>query len=160
LEQIGTPENIFHASATRFVAEFMGASDFLQGEVSAQGIRTLVGILPQPVSLPPGSPVEIALRSDDMDFSPVIDGSPGNAEIAARFFRGAFNIYRLRLDSGQVLHAIKEHTQILPVGLRVEARISAGHPLAVFHLGEIAPGGQSEIEQSPLDSFQDHITIV
>ena len=31
LEQIGSPEEIFHDSRTRFVAEFMGDSDFLPG---------------------------------------------------------------------------------------------------------------------------------
>ena len=32
LEQLGTSEEIFQASATRFVAEFMGDSRFLSGE--------------------------------------------------------------------------------------------------------------------------------
>ncbi|MCK7519342.1 MAG: hypothetical protein MZV64_17260 [Ignavibacteriales bacterium] len=39
-----------------------------------------------------------------------------------RFFRGAFNLYRLRLNSGQILHAFTDHTKILPVGARVQAR--------------------------------------
>jgi len=50
-----------------------------------------------------------------------------------RFFRGAFNLYRLRLDTGQVLHAFKPHTDLLAPGARIHACISAGHPLAVFH---------------------------
>lgn len=132
LEQIGSPEEVFHTPATRFVAEFMGDSDFLKGCAAGQGINTQVGFLPQPVALPLETPVEIALRADDVDFEP---DSVGNARIAERFFRGAFNVYRLRLDSGQTLHAFKEHTQILPVGARVQARISAGHPLAVFRDG-------------------------
>ena len=138
LEQIGTPEQIFHSSATRFVAEFMGNSDFLSGKAFPEGIHTEVGLLPQPVAVNGSAPVEVALRADDVDFELA---EKGNAVIAERFFRGAFNVYRLRLDSGQVLHAFKEHTVILPVGARVRAYISAGHPLVVFHKGRVVSQG-------------------
>ncbi|HLA97052.1 MAG TPA: ABC transporter ATP-binding protein [Anaerolineales bacterium] len=138
LEQIGTPEEIFHSSATRFVAEFMGNSDFLQGRVVPEGVRTAVGLLSQAIGINGSNPVEVALRADDVDFE--VDET-GNAVISERFFRGAFNVYRLLLDSGQVLHAFKEHTVILPVGSRVRAYISAGHPLVVFHEGRAVSGG-------------------
>jgi iron(III) transport system ATP-binding protein len=134
LEQIGTPEAIFHSSATRFVAEFMGDSDFLRGKAIAQGIQTEAGLLPQPVTVLGPAPVEIALRADDVDFDLV---DTGNGVISERFFRGAFNVYRLQLDSGQVLHAFKDHTVILPVGARVRVYISAGHPLVVFQEGRV-----------------------
>jgi iron(III) transport system ATP-binding protein len=129
LEQIGTPEEIFHESNTRFVAEFMGDSDFLKGKVTQTGIQTEIGLLEQVVDLPVSTQVEIALRADDISFQ--IDGS-GNSLIVERFFRGAYNLYRLRLDSGQTVHASTDHTQILPVGVRVRAFISAEHPLTVF----------------------------
>ncbi len=129
IEQIGAPEEIFHASATRFVAKFMGDSDFLPGSVSSNRIQTELGLLPQAVSLPTGTSVEVAVRADDIDFEPE---ESGNAIITARFFRGAFNVYRLQLHSGLILHAFKEHTCLLPVGARVRPRVSAGHPLVVF----------------------------
>lgn len=129
LEQIGTPEEIFHESNTRFVAEFMGDSDFLKGKVSRAGIQTEIGLISEVVDLPVSTPVEVAVRADDIDFQ--VDGS-GNGVIVNRFFRGAFNLYRLRLDSGQVLHASTDHTRIHPVGARVRAYMSAEHPLTVF----------------------------
>jgi iron(III) transport system ATP-binding protein len=129
LEQIGSPEEIFHDSRTRFVAEFMGDSDFLPGKTVPGGIHTEIGLLEQPVDAPLSTPVEVALRGDDVGFH--LDGE-GNSEIVERFFRGAFNLYRLRLDSGTVLHAFSDHTRILPVGARVHTVISAEHPLAVF----------------------------
>jgi iron(III) transport system ATP-binding protein len=131
VEQIGTPEEIFHASATRFVAEFMGDSDFLAGRIAPGGVETEVGKLCQDVTLPQATPVEVAIRADDVGFE--LD-SAGNGVIAERFFRGAFNLYRLRLNSGQILHALTEHTQIWPVGARIRARIRAEHSLAVFPL--------------------------
>jgi iron(III) transport system ATP-binding protein len=126
LVQMGPPEQVFHAPAGRFVAEFMGASDFLTGEAADGGIRTEIGWLAQAA---PAGRVRVALRADDVDFEPA---EPGNAAIVERRFLGAFNLYRLRLDSGQALHAYKAHTEILPAGLRVRAFVSAGHPLAVF----------------------------
>lgn len=129
LEQIGTPEQIFQASTTRFVAEFMGNSSFITGEVTPNGICTEVGLLHQFVNLPAAAQVEVAVRADDVDFQP---HPVGNSVIIDRNFRGMHNIYRLRLDSGLVLHAFKEHTMILPVGERVQTVINAGHPLCVF----------------------------
>ncbi len=134
MEQIGAPEAIFHTSATRFVAEFMGDSDFLPGLAVEEGIQTPLGALPQRHALPAGTPVEVALRADDVDFVP--DGQNANAVIVERFFRGAFHVYRLRLDGGEVVHAFKDHTLVLPAGTRVRARISAEHALIVFPKGE------------------------
>jgi iron(III) transport system ATP-binding protein len=107
----------------------MGDSDFLKGRVVSDGIQTEIGLLDQIVDLPASTLVEIALLADDIDFER--DGS-GNSLIVGRFFRGAFNLYRLRLNSGQVLHAFSDHTKILPVGARVQARVSAEHTLTVF----------------------------
>ncbi|NOH01332.1 MAG: ABC transporter ATP-binding protein [Chloroflexi bacterium] len=129
LEQIGAPEEIFHDSATRFVAEFMGDSDFLKGRVVPGGIQTDIGLVKQDAGFPASTLVELSLRADDVDFT--VDGG-GNSVIVGRFFRGAFNLYRLRLDSGQILHAFTDHTRILPVGSRVQAYIRAEHPLNVF----------------------------
>lgn len=129
IEQIGAPEEIFHNPATRFVAQFMGGSDFLVGMAHPEGIETEISLLPQTHSLPHAALVEVAVRADDIDFIP---DETGNGVILARFFRGAFNVYRLQLASGQILHAFKEHTCLLPVGTRVQARVSAGHPLAIF----------------------------
>jgi iron(III) transport system ATP-binding protein len=133
LEQMGTPEEIFHNASTRFVAEFMGGSDFLIGEATPEGIRTAIGPLRQNVEIAPEGLVEIALRADDVDFRP---GADGNGIILERFFRGASNVYRLRLDSGEVIHALKPHTELLAPGTPIKAFISAEHSLAVFRDGK------------------------
>lgn len=129
LEQVGTPEQIFQASATRFVAEFMGNSSFLSGEITSNGIQTEVGLICQKVDQPMGDCVEIAVRADDVEFHP---DPVGNSVIVDRLFRGMMNVYRLRLDSGLVLHAFKEHTAQMPVGQRVQTVVNAGHSLCVF----------------------------
>jgi iron(III) transport system ATP-binding protein len=132
IEQIGEPESVYHASQTRFVAEFMGESDFLTGETTAQGIQTPIGLISQPVSLLPGTRIEIALRADDINFVP---GGAGNGVIQGRFFRGPFYLYRLKLDSGHVVHALKPHSERLETGTRVKVFWCAGHDLTVFWNG-------------------------
>ena len=133
LEQMGAPQEIFHESTTRFVAEFMGDSDFLKGKIVKDGIQTEIGLIKQQVDLPLATQVEISIRPDDIDFQ--VDGS-GNSLIIERFFRGTFNLYRLRLDSGQILHAFTEHTRILPVGARVQAHVNTDHSLNIFSSAE------------------------
>lgn len=129
LEQIGAPEEIFHESGTRFVAEFMGDSDFIKGIAQREIIQTEIGVVNQRAGLPDLTPVTIAVRADDVGFQL---NERGNGVIAARIFRGAFNQYKLKLDSGGIVHAATDHTRIHPVGARVTIYISAEHPLVVF----------------------------
>ncbi len=132
LEQIGTPEAVFHAPVTRFVAEFMGQTDFLSGETTPEGILTDLGLVRQRVDLPVGEQVELAVRADDVDFS--LGGANG-AEVVARQFTGPSNLYRLRLTSGQVLHTLQPHTRVVSLGTPVHVSLNPGHPLTCFHQG-------------------------
>jgi iron(III) transport system ATP-binding protein len=132
IQQMGTPEEVFHSSQTRFVAEFMGSSDMLPGVASAHGIETPLGLLLQIPNLPIGTSVDVSMRADDVDFVP---DSTGNAVIEERLFQGAFYLYSLRLTSNHSVHALKIHTDLFEVGTRVTAFISAQHPLSVFHQG-------------------------
>jgi iron(III) transport system ATP-binding protein len=136
LEQAGTPEEIFHAPQTRFVAEFMGNTDFLPGEVRAGGIQTEIGFIPQGVALPEGARVELAFRFDDVGFVPE---AGAGALVLARHFKGAYNIYRLRLPSGRLLHAMRKHTEMIRSGATVRVYPDAGHPLACFYEGRAVP---------------------
>ena len=140
LEQIGTPESIFHTPATRFVAEFMGHTDFLPGEVTREGILTEIGLLAQETGLPAGEKVELAFRADDVTIRPKAEAG---SLVLARHFKGAVNIYRLRLPSGHLVHALQPHTHIYPPGTRVEVIADPGHDLACFYQGKAVPPAES-----------------
>jgi len=129
IEQIGEPESIFHDSQTRFVSAFMGDSDFVVGKATPSGIQTELGLLTQEHSFRNNSDVEIAVRADDVDFQLQ---NPGNGKIINRFFQGAFNFYRIKLDSGAIVHVYKLHTEIFNPGERVWTYFNAGHPLKIF----------------------------
>jgi len=136
VEQVGAPEEIFHTPATRFVADFMGHTDFLPGEVTAEGILTEVGLIRQRVALPVGTRVELAVRADDVTIE---RDRTSKAFLLARHFKGAQNVYRVRLPSGRLLHSLQPHTLILRPGTPVRVWSDAGHPLACFHEGRLAP---------------------
>ncbi|HEX6303130.1 MAG TPA: ABC transporter ATP-binding protein [Anaerolineales bacterium] len=141
LEQIDTPEAIFHSPATRFVAEFMGQTDFIPGEVTLQGISTEIGLLAQRVDLPIGEEVEIAIRADDISFD-VQEGA--QSIITGRQFKGALNIYRLQLPSGRIVHAFQPHARIIAPGTNVAVYADPGHTLACFHQGKAVAVAEDE----------------
>lgn len=141
LEQVGTPEQVFQQPPSRFVAEFMGQTDFIEGIVTPTGIATEIGLLSQPVSLPPGSTVEVALRADDVFFDP---GDNGTSLVEERFYQGGTNLYVLRLPSGRLVHSLQTHTLNINPGTRVNVRAEPGHPLAYFPgTNQTAPEAQA-----------------
>jgi iron(III) transport system ATP-binding protein len=129
LEQINTPETVFHQPVTRFVAEFMGETNFLPGVVCDQGIETEIGLYAQKSNLPIGTQVEITLRPDDVQFEPQADAQ---CSVAARNFRGATNFYTLALPSGHRLSVMEKHTSTVETGTPVMVQIDPGHDLAIF----------------------------
>lgn len=129
IEQIGPPEIIFNRPQSRFVAEFMGDTDFLPGVVIKGGIQTELGLFKQKTSAKIGAKIELALRADDIEFYPL---KGANSLILARHFRGGSNFYRLRLPSGYLLHANKGHEEKFSPGTPVSIKINPGHGLPIF----------------------------
>lgn len=130
LEQIGSPEQVFHAPDNRFVAEFMGHTDLLPGVVTSNGILTEIGFLPQRVRLPEGTEVDVAVRFDDLSIDP---RNGLSLKVEAKLFKGAQNRYRVRLPSGGSLHVELPHTVMIDPGSSLQISLQPGHPLACFH---------------------------
>lgn len=132
LEQIDTPESIFHRPQTRFVAEFLGETEFLPGEVSEVGTNTPLGVLPRPIGLGTGSAVEIAVRPDDVSFWP---DENGGARILSRQFAGIAYLYRIGLPGGEIVQSLQPHEISISPGTTVLARFGNGAAPPVFYLG-------------------------
>lgn len=129
IEQSGSPEQIFHQPQTRFVAEFLGNTDFVQGRVVAEGIETPLGLLRQRVALPVGTAVTIASRPDDVQIEA---GDEGNGRITARQFVGIAFIYEITLDDGTKIHSWQSHLTYFAEGTAVTASFGDAHELVVF----------------------------
>ena len=124
LEQLDTPERIYHHPATPFVAEFVGAADFLPGLVTPYGIVTELGVFANTEAWKTGEKVKVMLRPDDVAFVP---SSFGDGMIIRRDFRGSETLYCIRLPSGQRVHSSQASSSLYPNGTRVRAEAHLIH---------------------------------
>jgi iron(III) transport system ATP-binding protein len=144
LEQIDTPEGIYHAPASPFVARFVGAADFVPGTVTPAGVRTELGVFPRADDTAVGAPVDVMIRPDDIDFT--VDPQ-GEAVVVSRQFRGPENLYRLRLPSGRVVHSVQSSTTVYPAGTQVRLSTTLLH--VVVYPAPASPIGPG---QGPADA--------
>lgn len=100
IEQVGTPEELYSAPATAFVAEFVGTSNRVSGEVIGALVR-LAGCPEVPVvGTPAEGPVWAYVRPEDVSFVEQ-GGLAGVVESAS--FLGAVCRTRVRVDRETLL---------------------------------------------------------
>ena len=99
IEQVGTPEEIYGAPATSFVADFIGTMNFVPGMVEADGVVKVgnVTFACQTEEMAPGQAVSVAIRPEDIDAEGPSEGGDNmvEVEIEAMEFLGSF--YRAAL---------------------------------------------------------------
>jgi spermidine/putrescine ABC transporter ATP-binding subunit len=113
LEQVGTPEEIYEHPQSRFVAEFIGLSNFLEGHVqsvdrdtmlvSVGGLRVTIPALP---NAGPGQRVLLFLRPNEVEL--LRPGDPGgtnvfDAQVEKATYLGDTMDYRLTFGQGLAL---------------------------------------------------------
>jgi iron(III) transport system ATP-binding protein len=124
LEQLDSPELVYHMPATPFVADFVGQADFLPGQIRQGLVHTELGEFPNTLNSAEGTSVVVMIRPDDIHVAP---NQSAEARIAARQFRGSENLYTVRLPSGQIIHSSESSTSVYQEGTPVEIRILATH---------------------------------
>ena len=119
IEQLGSPDDVFHRPANRFVAGFMGDAAFLP----VRDGRTELGRSPATAvadgALVVVRPHAVARRRRDRGC-----GTP--VTVVAGEFQGPTRSYTLRLPSGALVRATVPHTTVLHVGDEVRAWLRAG----------------------------------
>ena len=141
IEQLATPEDIFHHPASRFVAEFIGMVDFLPAGWDGRQVVTQVGSVDWPGESPPeeNMDLEVMVRPDCLECRPLANGSEVTGitgVIKEREFRGAFYVYRVALPTGHTVRCLQSHTEEYPVGEAVEVTLRNGHGLRPFLNGQ------------------------
>jgi len=144
LEQLGTPETIYHHPATPFVAAFVGAADFLPGLVTSQGVVTEIGVFGNVEGREPGEKVRVMIRPDDVTFVP---DESGAAVLVQRYFRGSENLYCLGLPSGHRVHSSQPSSAAFATGLRVRPEAHVLHVVTFVDEGPDLPGRASSPAQ-------------
>lgn len=103
LEQIATPQDIYGLPATAYVAQFIGHTNLLRGEVRAGVARC--GALLWPVSMPDG-PATFSLRPENIRLAaaPSTSGTVRlKGSVSHRSFHGATELVRVACPDGLVL---------------------------------------------------------
>ena len=138
VEQIGTPAEVFCTPHTRFVADFMGATNFLEGRVNGDGEDRSIeagGIsfpLPAQSKLRSGQAVSFAVRPERIQLAP--DGprppSAVRGNIRRANYHGNTSSYLIELEGEQMLVVRDRNDETsgvmhrFPVGSAVWARWS------------------------------------
>ncbi|MDH5667172.1 MAG: ABC transporter ATP-binding protein [Nitrospira sp.] len=124
LEQMDSPELIYHMPATPFVADFVGQADFIPGQVQDGMVHTELGEFPNTLDADEGTPLVVMIRPDDIRLTPNKSAGP---KIVGRQFRGSENLYTIQLVSGQIVHSSESSTTVYQEETAVELRVAASH---------------------------------
>jgi spermidine/putrescine ABC transporter ATP-binding subunit len=113
IEQIGTPDQVYHNPRTRFVAEFVGKNNVLTGHVQeSRAGEALVALrggtrvqVPATKAMTAGDQVDIAIRPQHMLISNATAGGPDNiaGQVEEHRFLGSVVHYSVRLPSDDVV---------------------------------------------------------
>lgn len=77
IEQVGTPEQIYHRPSSRFVADFIGESNFLEVTLDAEaGSATLADGTRLPFAAGRGGPAVLMIRPESVHVVAASDGPP------------------------------------------------------------------------------------
>ncbi len=137
VEQLGTPEELYERPATRFVADFIGTTNLLRGQVEADGAvrlssgeRTLVAH----DTLAAGTELELSVRPEAIELVPA--DAPGSirANIEQAAYLGTTISYQVRTTGGLGLTVLAPKTGVrLPVGSEVAVAWSPSEALVLGH---------------------------
>lgn len=119
VEQVGTPEAIYHHPSSQFVARFVGMNNLLSGKVVAiNGQYTEIASDHGPIcaftgSKSPniGATVDVVIQADKIRRTPGQKSRDNrlSAVLRAREFAGSHNIYLFDLPNGVEIKLIAEH---------------------------------------------------
>ena len=113
IEQLGTPHELYHRPANRFVAAFVGHANFLHGAKSPDAAPiadTLLGPIPiagPGAEAPQGAPLDILLRPEQLSLHPPnqADDPARSARITASEYYGHDQLIQVTLTNNQTLEA-------------------------------------------------------
>jgi spermidine/putrescine transport system ATP-binding protein len=124
VDQIGTPEEIYHHPETEFVADFIGVANLLPAEVISSGdsdasARVCGKVVPVPsgsAGLPAGGAATFVLRPERIQLSATPSTSPAAVEgvIQTVIFQGAILFFLVRAEDGTEITCHLDQDELSP----------------------------------------------
>jgi iron(III) transport system ATP-binding protein len=145
--QVGTPTEVYADPATRFVADFVGTTNFIDGVFEGQDgngrfvVRTTPGALHvgRADRLNPGQPCSVSVRPEHLRLSDQSEAREAplgvlsndwDADVRTRLFMGEFMDYQLAID-GLLLRCRTPASQRWSTGKPVSVHIPPEHSIAL-----------------------------
>ena len=133
IEQLGAPRAIYEHPATRFVADFIGASTVLRGRAVAADRVATAGVVLRVTggrALTPGQDIDLAIRPERVRVASGPGDNVLDARVESLVYQGAQTEVTARLDDGQ--RVLVFVTEPAPVRLAVGHAVRLHLPSAAF----------------------------
>jgi spermidine/putrescine transport system ATP-binding protein len=126
LLQVGTPHDIYDRPVNRFVADFIGETNFLMGQVDQGGVRIGTGdVLPVVLGTGQAGTVTLAIRPEQVSLG--LAGTGMAAKVIEKTYLGTDTHYRLGLaDQSHLVARVQSNSaSAFAVGQEVSVTIDA-----------------------------------
>ena len=143
IEQLGTPEDIYERPRNTFVADFIGVSNVLHGQIESdeERIRTADGVLPLPAgcAAPAGEECALVVRPEKIVFC-ASDEAFVSGRVDESIYAGSETKLLVRLPSGTLM-TVRRQAGLPPVAIgesvslrwdKDQARLLAGRPASTI----------------------------
>ena len=145
--QIGSPRDIYERPRNKFVADFVGSTNFVDGSIAAVDdgryrVATDVGelLVTSPEALRPGQKVVLSVRPEDVELSDdpwrerLPDYNYAEGQVEQKIFLGEFLDFQVRVRD-RVLLARAHPSLRKPVGETIYVRINPMKCIAIGNQG-------------------------
>jgi putrescine transport system ATP-binding protein len=128
-EQIGTPREIYETPVSRYVAEFIGGINLIEGKIAVRGdarheLATPAGRIgvASAGNFPEGTPVTFAIRPERISLLAELPQQPADlnilaGELVAESFLGEAILFRVRLQGGIEVKIVAQNAGRVPRAL-------------------------------------------
>ena len=133
MEQISTPQDVLIRPRTRFVAHFLGPTDFFPARLENGKIQTELGTIARDEVDAPETDKEfdLMLRGDDIELREAKEGE-SDGWIESTEFLGGLVRSTVKLPSDRRIHSLDTHARWYDPETPVDIQIRPGHQLMGF----------------------------
>jgi sulfate transport system ATP-binding protein len=125
IEQIGTPDAVFHHPQTEFVMNFLGQVNMFHGRLEGGKVHfASVAMDPPETVRAQDQPVKVFVRPHDFEIGHEQNGSPAIRAVVERIHSAGPNVrLDLRADSGEHLHAEMPQGRFRALAITVDSQV-------------------------------------